>query len=52
MYTHTQTIFNELLSFLPRRTFDMLVGQHKIDRYKKRFSAKNLLSILMYAQIT
>ena len=52
MYIHHQTIFNELLSFLPFKAFDVFVGQHKVDRYKKRFSAKNLLLILMYAQIT
>jgi len=52
MYTHHQTIFNELLSFLPFKTFDSLVGQHKVDRYKKSFSARNLLLILLYAQIT
>jgi len=51
MYTHHQTIFNQLLDFLPFRTFDSLVGQHKLDRYKKNFSAKNLLYILMYSQI-
>jgi len=51
MYTHTPTIFNELLRFLPWGKFDVLVGQHKLDRYKKRFSAKNLFVILMYAQI-
>jgi hypothetical protein len=51
MYTHHQTIFNQLLSFLPFQIFESLVGQHKVDRYKKRFSAKNLLLILMYAQI-
>jgi hypothetical protein len=52
MYTYTQTIFNELLSFLPRKTFNVLIRQHQADRYKKKFSAKTLLSILMYAQIT
>jgi hypothetical protein len=52
MYTHQQTIFNELLQFLPWVKFDALIGQHKLDRYKKKFSAKNLLLILMYAQIT
>jgi hypothetical protein len=51
MYTHQQTIFNELLQFLPFKTFDSLVGQHKVDRYKKLFSAKNLLITLLYAQI-
>jgi hypothetical protein len=52
MYTYQQTIFNELLQFLPFKTFESLVGQHKVDRYKKHFSAKNLLIILLYAQIT
>jgi hypothetical protein len=51
MYTHTPTIFNELLHFLPWNKFDALIRQHKFDKYKKRFSAKNLLLILMYAQI-
>ncbi len=52
MYIHTQTIFNELMNFIPFRVFDQLVGQHKANRYKKKFSAKSLLAILMYAQIT
>jgi hypothetical protein len=51
MYIHHQTIFNELLSFLPLKAFDAFVGQHEFDRYKKSFSAKNLLLVLMYAQI-
>ena len=28
------------------------IGQHKIDRYKKKFSAKRLLAVLMCTQIT
>ena len=50
MYTHTPTIFNELLRFIPWHKFDALVGQLKLNRYKKRFSAKNLFIVLMYAQ--
>lgn len=52
MYTHSRTIFNELLDFLPRKKFEALIGQHGFDRYKKKFSWYNLLLLLMYAQIT
>jgi len=38
MYTHSRTIFNELLDFLPRKRFEALIGQHGFDRYKKSFS--------------
>lgn len=52
MYKHQRTIFNEILDFIPRRTFKGLIGQHWFDKYKKSFSGYNLLLILMYAQVT
>ena len=52
MYTHTPTIFNQLLRFVPRPTFDSFVGQHNIDKYVKRFSAWNLFTVMTYAQAT
>lgn len=52
MYTHTPTIFNQLLRFVPRSTFDAFVGQHKTDRYVKCFSSRNLFTTMIYAQAT
>jgi len=47
---HTNTIFNQLLELLPRNRFEQFVGQHKADRYVKRMSCWNQLSIMLYAQ--
>ena len=52
MYKYTNTIFNQLLSFLPRYKFDQFVGQHKGDRYVKKLTTWNQLTALLYAQAT
>lgn len=49
---HSNTIFNQLLSFIPRREFKRFVGQHKGDRYVKKMTVWNQFVILMYAQAT
>lgn len=52
MYNYTNTIFNQLLAFLPRHRFDQFVGQHGGDRYVKKLTTWNQLTVLMYAQAT
>lgn len=47
---YTNTIFNQLLELLPRNRFEQFVGQHKADRYVKKMSCWNQLSIMLYAQ--
>jgi len=46
------TILSQLLSFLPRKTFKRLVGQHNGDRYSKKLTAWNQFVLLLYAQAT
>ncbi|PJC38653.1 IS4 family transposase [Candidatus Peregrinibacteria bacterium CG_4_9_14_0_2_um_filter_38_9] len=47
---YTNTIFNQLLELLPRNRFEQFVGQHKADKYVKKMSCWNQLSIMLYAQ--
>jgi len=49
---YTNTIFNQLLNFLPRHKFNQFVGQHQSDRYTKRLTTWNQLVALIYAQAT
>lgn len=52
MYVHSNTIFHQLLQFIPRDRFQRFVGQHDGDRYAKTLSTWNQLVILLYAQAT
>lgn len=47
---HLNTIFHQLLQLLPRNQFETFVGQHKADKYVKKMTCWNQLSILLYAQ--
>ena len=49
---YSSTIFNQLLSFLPKYQFNQFVGQHHGDRYIKKLTTWNQLSALLYAQAT
>jgi hypothetical protein len=49
---YTNTIFNQLLSFLPKQHFNAFVGQHDGDKYVKKLTTWNHLGALMYAQAT
>lgn len=49
---YSSTIFNQLLSFLPKYQFNQFVGQHEGDRYVKRLTTWNQLIALLYAQAT
>jgi len=50
--TYSNTIFGQLLNFLPKHKFDQFVGQHKSDKYTKRLTTWNQFIALMYAQAT
>lgn len=44
------TILSQLLSFLPKKAFSRLVGQHNGDKYTKKLTAWNQFVLLLYAQ--
>ena len=46
------TILQQLLELMPRNDFTHFVGQHQADKYSKRLSCWNQLTILLYAQAT
>lgn len=48
----TTTILNQLQHLLPLSDFSSFVGQHQADKYVKRFSCKDQLTVLLYAQAT
>jgi len=48
----TTTILNQLQHLLPLSAFSSFVRQHEADRYVKRFSCKDQLTTLLYAQAT
>ena len=47
---YSNTIFGQLLTFLPRHKLRSLVGQHAVERYVKKVTAWNHLVVLLYAQ--
>jgi hypothetical protein len=49
---YNNTIFNQLLDFLPKFKFHQFVGQHQGDKYTKRLTSWNQLTTLLYAQAT
>src|SRR3989338_9871880 len=49
---YTNTIFNQLLNFLPKHKFQDFVGQHNADKYVKKLDTWNQLAVLIYAQAT
>jgi hypothetical protein len=48
----TTTVLNQLHHLLPLIEFESFVRQHNADRYVKKMTCKNQLSILLYAQAT
>jgi len=48
----TTIVLNQLQHLLPLREFESFVGQHNGDRYVKRLTCRNQLTILLYAQAT
>lgn len=49
---HSNTLFGQLLSFLPKNRFNQFVGQHEADRYFKKMTSWSQFVILIYAQAT
>jgi len=47
-----QSIFNQIKQILPLSRLRQLVGQHKSDKFAKSSPTSNLLSLLLYAQVT
>lgn len=52
MYNATTTILQQLLHLLPRNDFKNFVGQHEADKYSKKLTCWNQLTIMLYAQAT
>jgi Transposase DDE domain/Domain of unknown function (DUF4372) len=50
--SYSNTIFNQLLNFLPKNKFNQYIGQHKANKYTKSLTAWNQLVALLYAQAT
>lgn len=50
--TNPSTVLSQLQHLLPLHEFESFVGQHVADRYVKKLTTKNQLSILLYAQAT
>jgi len=52
MTNTTTTVLQQLLHLLPQHDFQSFVGQHKADKYTKKLSCWNQLTVLLYAQAT
>ncbi|MBU1164735.1 IS4 family transposase [Patescibacteria group bacterium] len=50
--SYSNTIFNQLLQFVPRAKFNQFVVQHEADKYIKKMTSWNQFIILLYAQAT
>lgn len=49
--SHLNTIFNQLLSLVPRHEFEKSVSRNSADKYVKYFSCWQQFIVLLYAQI-
>lgn len=49
---YSNTIFNQLLGFLPKCEFEQFVEEHGGDKYTKSLTTWNQLVVLIYAQAT
>jgi hypothetical protein len=52
MYQYSNTIFGQLLSFLPKNRFKQIAAEFNGDRYTKSLTTWNQLIALLYAQAT
>lgn len=52
MYVHSNTIFHQILQFIPKDRFHAFVGQHDADRYTKSCTTWSQFVTLLYAQAT
>lgn len=46
------TRFSQLMKHFPKDIFQNIIEQEKADKYVKSFTTKNLLDVMLYAQIT
>ena len=44
-------VFSQLVDFLPKRVFDMIVKRHNGDKWVKKFTCWNQLLVMMYGQL-
>lgn len=49
---NNNTIFNQLLGFLPKFDLQQFIGQHQGDRYVKKLTTWNQFTCLLFAQAT
>jgi hypothetical protein len=49
---HFNTVFNQLLDFIPRHDFEQFVHAHEGDKYSKKLSCWQQFTCLLYAQAT
>jgi Transposase DDE domain/Domain of unknown function (DUF4372) len=49
--SYSNTIFNQLLSFLPKNRFNYFVGQHHGDRHIKKMTSWNQFVVMLFAQV-
>jgi hypothetical protein len=52
MYKYTNTIFNQLLGFLPKYKFEQFVKEHNADKGVKKMNAWNQFILMLFAQAT
>ena len=49
---HQNSVFHDLLKFIPWVAFDALVDEHKADKHIRRLSTKSQLVALIYGQLS
>ena len=49
---HSNSIFAQLQQFLPNSAFSSIISQHNANHYYKKFTCKNQLMVMLYAQLT
>lgn len=52
MHSYSNTVFNQLLNFLPKHKFEQFVSEYQGDKHIKKMTAWNQLIVLLYAQAT
>ena len=49
---HSNSIFAQLQQFIPSSAFNSIISRHNANHYYKKFSCKNHLMVMLYAQLT
>jgi hypothetical protein len=50
--SYSNTVFNQLLQFIPKDKFNQFVAQDEADKYVKKMTVWNQFIVLLYAQAT